>query len=45
MSEHHHTASQTRLVAQGILLAILVAIGLLYGVIETVVKVPALFGA
>jgi hypothetical protein len=45
MSEHRHTASETRLTVQAILLAILVACGLLYGVIETVMKIPALFGA
>jgi hypothetical protein len=40
-----HQASETRLVIQAVLLAVLVACGLLYGVIETVLKVPALFGA
>ena len=40
-----HEGSETRLTVQAVLLWILVACGLLYGVIETAVKIPALFGA
>jgi hypothetical protein len=37
--------SETRLVVQAVLLWILVACGLLYGVVKTVGLLPALFGA
>ena len=44
MSTNGHHDSGPSPVAPAILLWILVVCGLLYGVIETVTKIPALFG-
>jgi hypothetical protein len=40
----HHDDSGASTVAPALLLWVLVACGLLYGVIETATKIPALFG-
>jgi hypothetical protein len=40
----HHDSDGRSTVAPALLLWILVACGLLYGIVETVSKVPALFG-
>ena len=41
---HHHHDSGASAVIPAILLWILVACGLLYGVVQTASKIPALFG-